>query len=176
MSPASLPDNPPEPPLPILLVRSAGRLLAIRQSEIAELLPLPRLNTVPEAPALVLGAFHLGRETVFVLPLAGLLGLSGAAEGQGLYHHLLLLPRRAGEPRLAFLVERVTDSVGAEPRLVAPGASLNGCVEGDLRFQGDLVPLLSAERLLAAEERARLAAFADRHLARAAGLQPQGGP
>jgi purine-binding chemotaxis protein CheW len=174
MSPASLPDNPSDTPLPILLFRSAGRQLAIRQGEIAEILPLPRLNTVPEAPPLLLGAFHLGGETVFVLPLAGLLGLSAVPEGDPLYHHLLLLPRRPGETRLALLVERVTESVGAEPHLLAPGASFNDCVDGDLRYQGEVVPLLSTNRLLAAEERARLAAFAERSLARSDGLQPQG--
>ncbi|HTI02469.1 MAG TPA: chemotaxis protein CheW [Acidisoma sp.] len=174
MSPAPLPDNPSDAPLPILLCGTAGRQLAIRQSEIAEILPLPRLKVVPEAPPILSGAFHLGGETVFVLPLAELLGLSGPSEGSALYHHLLLLPPRAGEVRLAFLVERVMESVLAEPHLLAPGASFNDCVEGDLRFQGELVPLLNAGRLLAAEERARLAAFADRSLARGAGFEPRG--
>jgi purine-binding chemotaxis protein CheW len=174
MSPAHLPDNPSDASLPILLFRIAGRQLAIRQSAVAEILPLPRLQAVPEAPPLLLGAFHLGAETVFVLALARLLGLSAAAEGNPLYHHLLLLPSRAGEMRLALLVERVTDCVLAEPHLLAPGVSFNDCVDGDLRYQGELVPLLGTGRLLMAEERARLAAFASRSLAREADFQRPG--
>lgn len=174
MTAASLPDNPPDALLPILLFRTAGRQLAIRQSAIEEILPLPRLMPVPEAAPILLGTFHLASETIFVLPLAALLGVADAAEGNPLYHHLLLFPARAGEPRLAFLVDRVTESVLAAPALLAPGASFNGCVDGDLRYQGELVPLLSADRLLRAEERARLAGFAARGLVRAAEFQPQG--
>lgn len=174
MNAAPLPDNPPDAPLPVLLLRTAGRQLAIRQSAIAEILPLPRLEMVPEAPPILLGAFHLGGETVFVLPVAGLLGLTAEPEGNPLYYHLLLLPSRSGRTRLALLVERVTESALAEPHLLAPGGSFNDCVEGDLRYQGELVPLLSVDRLLLAEERARLAAFAERSLARGAGFQPRG--
>lgn len=172
MVPEPLPDNPPVAALPVLLLRASGLTLAIRQGAIAEILPLPRLEPVPEAPPILLGAFHLGGETIFVLPLAALLSLAGEVEGRPLYHHLLLLPPRRGEPRLALLVDRVMDAVTLPAALTPPGASFNDCVEGDLRHQGGLVPLLSVERLLAAEERARLAAFAERRLARAQAFAP----
>ncbi|GAB0116137.1 chemotaxis protein CheW [Acidisoma sp. 7E03] len=175
MVPEPLPDNTPDALLPVLLLRASGLTLAIRQSAVVEILPLPHLAAVPEAPPILAGAFHLGGETVFVLPLAALLGLPGEAEGRPLYHHLLLLPPRRGEPRLTLRVDRVMEAVEVPANLLPPGASLNDCVEADLRHQGRLVPLLAAERLLAAEERARLAAFAERREARVKAFETEGG-
>jgi chemotaxis signal transduction protein len=165
-------DTPIEAPVPVLLMRVSGQTLAMRQSEVAEILPVPHLAPVPEAPPIVLGAFHLGGEPVLVLRMASLLVLAGPSEGNPLYHHLLLLPEQAagaaGErPRLALLVDRATDIVAAEPTALAPGESFNDCVVGDVRVDGALVPLVSAGRLLTAHEAARLAAFAARAAVRA---------
>ena len=161
------PADPHAAPLPILLLRVSGLTLAIRQGAVAELLPLPRLDPVPEAPPILRGAFHLGGTLVFVLPIAALLGLAGEAEGRPLYHHLLLLPPRSGEVRLALLADRVMAAAEAEAQLMPPGASFNDCVEGDLRHQGAVVPLLAVEKLLASRERLQLTAFAERREARA---------
>lgn len=172
-------DPPPAHPqaglLPILLLRVSGLTLAIRQEAVVELLPLPRLDPVPEAPPILRGAFHLGGALVFVLPIAALLGLAGEAEGRPLYHHLLLLPPRPGEVRLAFLADRVMAAAEAEARLMPPGASFNECVEADLRHQGAVVPLLAVEKMLASRERLHLTAFADRCEARARAFGLDGG-
>jgi chemotaxis signal transduction protein len=155
-------DTPRDVSLRVLLMRVSGQTLAIRQREVVEVLPLPRLAALPEAPPIVLGAFHLAGEPVLVLRMATLLGLSRPAEGNPLYHHLLLLPGQPGRPRLAVLVDRVTDSLAAEPAVLAPGESFNDCIDGDIRLDGALVPLVTADRLLTAHEAARLAAFAAR--------------
>jgi chemotaxis signal transduction protein len=110
----------------------------------------------------VLGAFHLGGELVLVLRMASLLGLSRPPEGNPLYHHLLLLPEQPGRPRLALLVDRATDILLAEPTVLAPGESFNDCIDGDIRLDDTLVPLVTAERLLSAHEAARMAVFAAR--------------
>jgi len=177
-------DTPIEAPLLVLLMRVSGQTLAMRRQEVAEILPLPRLAPLPEAPPIVLGAFHLGGEPVLVLRLASLLGLPHGAEGRPaeadpLYHHLLLLPEQADggpreRPRLALLVDRATDIVTGEPTLLPPGESFNDCVAGDLRVDGALVPLVSAERLLTAHEAARLAAFTARAAARDAAFAAPG--
>jgi chemotaxis signal transduction protein len=172
-------DVPIEASLLVLLMRVSGQTLAMRQQEVAEILPVPRLAPVPETPPIVLGAFHLGGEPVLVLRMASLLGFSGGSEGRSAegnprYHHLLLLPERAGRPRLALLVDRATDILAAEPKLLPPGESFNDCVEGDVRLDGALVPLVSAERLLTAHEAARLAAFSARAAARDAAFAAPG--
>ena len=154
-------DVPSDAHLPVLLMRVSGQRLAIRQREVVEILPTPRLAPLPEAPPVVLGAFHLAGEMVLVLRMATLLGLPVSGE-EPIYHHLLLLPDRPGRPRLALLVDRATDIVAAEPVLLPPGESFNDCVEGDIRLDGALVPMVTAERLLSRHEAARLAAFAAR--------------
>lgn len=165
------PPSDPEPTaaaLPVLLFRVAGQTLAIRRAEVAEVLPLPRLTRLPEAPPILRGAFHLGADLVLVLPIAELLGLIGPAEGTPLYHHLLLIPGRDQRMRLAFLVDRVLDITEAEHQPVPAVTSFNNCVEGDVRQAGALIPLVALPRLLAAHEEARLAAFAARAAARLA--------
>jgi chemotaxis signal transduction protein len=168
----TLPENPPDACLPVLLMRVAGQSLAIRQQDVVEVLPLPRLTPMPEAPPIVLGVFHLAGEVVPVLPMAALLGLTGPAEGPPLYHHLLLLRKRPGRPRLAVLADRVTETVQAAATLPPRGQSFNDCVVGDIRLDGALVPVLTADRLLTAYECARIAAFAARLAEREAAFSP----
>jgi chemotaxis signal transduction protein len=181
-----MPSDTPRPAfLPVLLMRVSGQTLAIHQQDVAEVLPLPRLTPLPEAPPVVAGAFHLAGEIVLVLRLAALLGLAGPAEGDALYHHLLLLHGSPGEeapgeeapgedaPRRtlrALLVDRATDSASAESAPLPAGESFNDCIAGDIRIDGALVPLLSARRLLTADEAAALEAFAARAAARRMGL------
>ncbi|MCB8876197.1 chemotaxis protein CheW [Acidisoma silvae] len=173
MSPTALAQPDGAAAITVLLVRVAGHSLALRQSEVVEILPLPRLAAVPDAPPILAGAFSLAGQAVFVLPLAGLLGLSGPAEGTALYHHLLLLPAKGSDARFALCVDRVTDRLAAEPpQPVPPGESFNGCVEAEIRHGDALVPLLSVQRLLTFYEREKLLAFAARASSRDALFQP----
>lgn len=159
-------DSPTDASLPVVLIRISGQTLAILQQEVTEILPLPRLAALPEMPPVVLGAFHLGGALVLVVRLASLLGLSRPAEGNPLYHHLLLLPEQPGRARLALLVDRATDIVAGDPTVLPAGESFNDCIDGDIRLDGTLVPLLTTDRLLTAYEAVRLTAFAARAAAR----------
>ena len=161
-------------PIPMLLLRVAGHRLAVRRQEVDEILPLPRLTALPGAPPILLGGFQLARELVLALPLAGILGLTGAAEGASLYHHLLLPTARPGETCLAFLVDRVTDLATVTPRALSPGESFNGCVDAEVCIDGGLVPVIGLPHLLNAYEAERLAAFAARTATRAAVFSPVG--
>jgi chemotaxis signal transduction protein len=170
-------DTPSDTSVLVLLMRVSGQTLAMRQREVAEILPVPRLAALPEAPPMVRGAFHLAGDLVLVLPMAPLLGLSQPAEENPLYHHLLLLPERPGALgrgglRLALMVDRATDVQRAEATLLPPGESFNDCIDGDIRLDGALVPLVTAGRLLTAHARARLAAFAERAAIHDAGFAP----
>jgi len=170
-------DMPIEASLPVLLIRVSGQTLAIHQQEVAEILPLPRLAALPEVPPIVLGAFHLSGAVVLVVRMATLLGLSRPAEGNPLYHHLLLLPEQPGRARLALLVDRATDILAAEPTVLPAGESFNDCIDGDVRLDGTLVPLVTTDRLLTAYEATRMAAFAARAAARdAAFATPDSAP
>ena len=159
-------EAPDDTSLTVLLMRVSGQTLAIRQREVVEILPVPRLAPVPEAPPIVVGAFHLGGDLVLALRMASLLGLEGPAEGNALYHHMLLLPAQVGRPKLALLVDRATGILEAESTVLPSGESFNDCIDGEIRVDGRLVPLLAASRLLTAHEAARTTAFALRAAAR----------
>ncbi|RVU21549.1 chemotaxis protein CheW [Methylobacterium oryzihabitans] len=137
-----------------LLVDVAGTPCALRREAADEILPLPRLWRPPGAPAALAGFLNLSGEAVAVLDLAALLGLAAPA-GRGLYRHLVLCTA----PRIALLVERVTDLVTVPPDAVRPvsgAATLNGCVAEEIRLGDRLVHGLAVERILLAEERGRL--------------------
>ncbi|WP_419758106.1 chemotaxis protein CheW [Acidisoma sp.] len=168
------PEAPGDTSLTVLLMRVSGLTLAIRQRDVVEILPVPRLAVVPEAPSVLAGAFQLAGDLVLVLRMATLLGLPAKAEGDPLYHHLLLLPAQAGRPKLALLVDRATDILEAAATILPPGESFNDCVDGEIRIEGALVPLLAASRLLTADEAARTEAFAARAVAREAAFSAPG--
>jgi purine-binding chemotaxis protein CheW len=138
-----------------LLIDVAGTGCAVRREAVREILPLPRLWRPPGVPAALAGFFDLGGTAVPVLDLAVLFGLDRPEAGrEAVYRHLLLV----GGP-LALLVDRVTDLATVPPEAVAPvseGTSLNGCVAEEIRLGGRLLHGLALEKILLADERARL--------------------
>jgi purine-binding chemotaxis protein CheW len=142
-----------------LLVDVAGTECALPRRAVREVLPLPRLWRPPGAPAALAGFLNLAGNAVPVLDLAVLFGLGRpAAARAALYRHLVLLH---GEAPLALMVDRVRDFARVAPdgvRPVADAATLNGCVSAEIRVGERLVHGLAVERILLAEEQARLAA------------------
>lgn len=145
-----------------LVVDVAGTACAVPGAAVDEILPLPRLWRPPGGPAALAGFFDLGGQAVPVLDLAVLFGLARPADEDGsmprrmVYRHLLLM---AGPMPLALLVDRAADLVRVPPEAVTPvldGATLNGCVAHEIRLGERLLHGLSPERILLAEERARL--------------------
>ncbi len=139
--------------------------LALRLEEIAEILPLPLLMRLPEAPPAVRGAFRLGAAIRLVLDLRCLLDLAPPLAAIPADHHLLL-PRLQGEEAAVFLVDRVeTITSGVVGSCPEPG--LNGCIAGQATIAGEVMPLITMDRLLTAAERDRIAGLARRCSARA---------
>ncbi|MBY0294588.1 MAG: chemotaxis protein CheW [Methylobacterium sp.] len=145
-----------------LVVDVAGTACAVPGAAVDEILPLPRLWRPPGGPAALAGFFNLGGEAVPVLDLAVLFGLARPADEGGsmprrmVYRHLLVM---AGPMPLALLVDRAADLVHVPPEAMTPvtdGATLNGCVAHEIRLGERLLHGLSPERVLLAEERARL--------------------
>ncbi|WP_269715622.1 chemotaxis protein CheW [Caulobacter sp. NIBR2454] len=132
-----------------------GLTAALPRESVLEILPVPDLTHPPTAPRALAGVFNLSGEAVATVSLAALFGGEAQAD---LYSHLLLV--RSGDRRLALLVDRVLDVTPIDPqtlRAADEGESLNGCVVAQLARADGLVPVLSLERLLLAEEKARLA-------------------
>ena len=143
--------------LQILLFDVSGTRCAIRRDVVGELLPLPRLFRPPSLPRPVAGFFNLGGTAVPVVRLDVLFGLEDtktSAEAE-LYRHLMLIDRMKDARTIAFLVDRVVDLVVIDDRGLSPvreAATLNGCVEAEIEVVGQLVHLLSLDKILFAEE------------------------
>lgn len=136
------------------------------------MLPLPHLHRPPAGVAWLAGFLNLGGTPVPVVDLARLFGLRGAgAAGDDPYRHLVV----AAGGATAFLVDRVVDLIRVEAEAVRPvsgGQTLNGCVAAEIAWGDRLVHVLALRDLLSAEERDRLAAFAQTARARLSALDP----
>ncbi|WP_159013050.1 chemotaxis protein CheW [Acidisoma sp. S159] len=152
-----------------LMLAVGSATLALALTDIAEVLPTPRLAPVTSMPFVVRGVFMLGGKSKVVIDLARLLDLA-EIDQNGLFHHHILLPRNAEDVAdAAILVRRAT---GTRTGVICPQPeeeSFNGCVAANVSFGDDLIPLLSLARLLTALERQRLGEFSQRAAARASG-------
>ncbi len=146
---------------PFVTFQFGETVAALPLAAVAEVLPLPRVFRPPGLPSTLAGFINLRGEAVPVIALAPLLG--GEAREPSLYDHLVVL-----KDGVALLVERVLDAAAraAEAAPADEADSLNGCVEANLLLDGRLVPALSAQRLLMAEEKERLADLTARAQAR----------
>ncbi len=148
--------------LQIIIFDVCGTACALHRSAVREFLPLPRLWRPPALPRPVAGFFNLGGEAIPVLRLDVLFGLErGEADREAdLYRHLILIGA-GGTPGLsALLVDRVLDVAtvdASQLSAVQQAETLNGCVEAEVAWSGRLVHLLSADRILLAEEKQALA-------------------
>jgi purine-binding chemotaxis protein CheW len=148
--------------LQIIIFDVCSTACALHRSAVREFLPLPRLWRPPALPRPVAGFFNLGGDAVPVLRLDVLFGLQ---KGEGnpdtdLYRHLILIGANGSAGPSALLVDRVLDVAtvnAAQVSGVTQGETLNGCVEAEVTWGDRLVHLLSAERILLAEEKQALA-------------------
>jgi purine-binding chemotaxis protein CheW len=123
---------------------------------VREIVHMARLLRPPGLPPLLEGFLNLEGTAVPVVRLGRLFGQP--EEPPGLYTPLLILS--AGDRPLALMAEEITGLLSVEHQALVPVQEdrvFNNCVEAEIRLDGRLVHLLSAERLLLEEERLRLA-------------------
>lgn len=141
-----------------VLVRIDDGEAALPRQDVAEILPLALLDRPPSAPRALAGFLNLGGEPLPVLRLGALLG-GAVPDNDDLYSHIVRLKPAGDRPSVGLLVERVLDAAvqpdAADP--VSPDESLNGVIAARLSLNGRFVPGLDTQRLLLAEETARLA-------------------
>ena len=148
--------------LQIIIFDVCGTACALHRGAVREFLPLPRLWRPPGLPRPVAGFFNLAGDAVPVLRLDVLFGLHKGKDDSGadLYRHLILIGASGSAGPSALLVDRVLDvaTVNATQLSdVRQAETLNGCVEAEVAWGERLVHLLSAERILMAEEQQALA-------------------
>ncbi|WP_342110172.1 chemotaxis protein CheW [Methylobacterium sp. SI9] len=142
-----------------LLLDVAGTPCALPRAAVAEVLPLPDLHAPPAIGGWLTGFLNLGGTPVPVIDLAALLGLRAAPSPADLYAHLVLVRGEA----VAYRVDRAADLVTVPEAAIRPAGeagTLNGCVAAELVLGERLVHALAPDRLLTAQERARVAAHA----------------
>lgn len=148
--------------LQIIVFDVRGTACALPRNAAREFLPVPHLWRPPALPRPVAGFLNLGGRAVPVLRLDLLFGLELADEKpeDNLYRHLILVDRIGTADTSAFLVDRVLDVATVPTSRLSPvreAGTLNGCVEAEVSWDGQLVHLLSLERILLAEEQQALA-------------------
>lgn len=150
------------------LLRCNGRTMALAADEIAEILPLPTLHRPPGAPKVFAGFLNRSGHPLAVIDMPAVFGEESADD---LYRHIVRL-RGASRIDQALLVDRVVEAQASatsfEP--IEDGASLNGVFAGTLLIEGAPIPLLDLDRLLLAEEAARIAELSQTIERRTAGL------
>ncbi|MCI0755990.1 chemotaxis protein CheW [Teichococcus vastitatis] len=145
-----------------LVLQLGARRCALSCAAVREILPLPRLWRPPGLPRPLAGFLNLSGEAVPVLDLARLFGLSAetADAEAALYRHVILASPGPQGALPGLLVDRVLDLVRVPPaglRPLAGDASLNGCAVAELPLADGFAHLLAPERILLAQEQARLA-------------------
>lgn len=141
----------------IVTIQCGQMVCALEHTAVREIAPVPHLSHPPGLPALVEGMINLGGQMLAVVDLARLLDTPPNPDVDPLYRHIIAL--EDGDVRFALLVDRVEDLLQVSDEAiapVAPEASLNGCVLGEVTLGGSVIPLLHHRNLLLAAEKAAL--------------------
>jgi purine-binding chemotaxis protein CheW len=137
-----------------LIFEVGNSLFALPQTQIQEVLPLPALILPPGLPPILAGFVNLDGQYLPVLELAFLFQMP--AYIQQIDQHLL----RLRQTPMLCLVKRVLELCSLpEPLPLEPDQSLNNYLAGFLNYRGQRVALISVEKLLLAEEKARIQAL-----------------
>lgn len=149
----------PEAIRPVALFDVGGRRCALPTAAISEVLLMPELAHPPGMPAFLAGVMNLGGTAVPVIRLDRLFGLPEVEPG--LYTPIMLL--RGVTPTVGLLVDRMfgVSTVEVENAEDAPETegAFAECVAGLIGEGEEATYLLDVGRVLAVEERGRLAAF-----------------
>lgn len=142
----------------------AEQRCALLRDAVRGLLPVPRLWRPPATPDIIAGFANIAGDAVCVLDLLCIFGMAKrrADAERDFYRHLVLVDGVLADRPVALLVDRVLSLAGFEDpdlRPVSGEASLNGAIQAECDLDGDLVHLLSLDKLLLEAERQGLAAL-----------------
>jgi len=140
----------------MLIVRFGlgDRAFGVRARDVREILPLCRTRPVPGVPAFVTGEFLLGGERVPVIDLRRWLDGDGSRPDLATRMLLLDWPGPAGSRPVAFLAERVRETVDVPSSAIAArsvGAPGERVLGGSFVHDGVQVQLLEPAALLTTE-------------------------
>ncbi len=129
----------------LLVFRLGRERFAVELASVEEVMDLPAMHPVPDAPPSVLGIAAIRGALVTIYDPRSLLNVGGRADGV-----LLLFAR--DERRAGFAVDDVQDAITVEARelLAVPGnQSSDGMLAGVVRRGAELIAVLNADALLA---------------------------
>jgi purine-binding chemotaxis protein CheW len=136
----------------VLILRAGSYVCGIPSDQIAELILMPALIRLPGQPAILDGFMNLRGTAV---PVASLLCLfQQSAQEPDLHSPLVAI--RTSHGILALRVDRVEEVATVERTALlpyGPADSLNACAEAHFHWNGQVVALLSPQRLLLTKER-----------------------
>lgn len=144
----------------VVLVFYVGkRLVALPLERVGRIVLMAQLARPPWLPTPVEGILNLGGTAVPVLRLDRLLHLP--LQDTGLYSMLIIL-KASMHGGFGLLVERTSEILTISPGDLLPfdkEDSFNGCAESSFLLRGQMVPLLSPQRILLEKETQALSEF-----------------
>ena len=133
----------------LLIVRLAGRRIALPAREIEAVVELEGLTPVPGAPAHIAGLSALRSRVLTVIDSRASLGLPADAEAGAT--EAIVVP--SGGHTYALLVEQIEDVIQAAgepgPLQAPPGAGWDRVAKGVVEAEGDLLLLADPHLLIA---------------------------
>ena len=138
-------------------------LFAAPVEKVQEILDMPPIARLPQAPANLLGMIDVRGQGVPVVDLRLTLGLPSAPDTENTRVIVLALAGKNGEPRLGLRADRVfevsvLDEDALDPAPDVGGAWSGRCIAGIGRRNGTFVTVLDLETLLGSVESAARAA------------------
>ncbi|MEX2309748.1 MAG: chemotaxis protein CheW [Pirellulales bacterium] len=139
-----------------LIFQLADRTYAVPIRCVEEIVPIAELSSVPGAPSFLAGLLDIGGQLVAVISLRRLLGMPD--HECELYTPLVILKAKA--QKIALEIDGVSRIAGIDDENLVPlaeGCSLNDCASAVARLDGQVVVVLSPERILLEQEQKRVA-------------------
>jgi purine-binding chemotaxis protein CheW len=131
--------------LSLVVVRMGGRPCAIPCSQVVEIVPRVNLDSIPDAPAAVLGVMNLRGKVVPVMDVRA--HVSGQPAHGRAYQHLVVV--QAGTKQVGLVVDDVHEVLEvAELDIEKPGDLAGVKSPGVVRVENDMVLVISPEDVI----------------------------
>jgi purine-binding chemotaxis protein CheW len=137
----------------------ATQAVALRLENIQQIVPMAQLARPPGLPLLLEGILNMSGSAVPVLRLDRLFQLP--LQQLGLYSALIIV-NLIPDGRIALLADRVSEILAIPEGALLPISekdSFNGCAEAMVSVGGQMIYLLSPQRLLVEKDRETLSQF-----------------